>query len=68
MDEFNESLKELKNELSVFIKEYYAELIKLWRKLTELETKQKMAGVIYGGLSGVIFSILTFIIINALKK
>jgi len=67
MDEFKESIKELKVQLSTFIKDYYTELLKIWSKLVEIETKQKMAGVIYGGMSGVFFSIVTYILINYLK-
>lgn len=64
MDQLKESITDLKNQLQIFIKDYYEELLKIWKKLTEIETRQKSAAIIYGGMSGIIFSVLTAIIVK----
>ena len=63
-EQFKESINDLKNQLATFIKDYYEELLKIWKKLTELETRQKMSAIIYGGMSGILFSIITALIVK----
>ena len=63
-EQFKESINELKNQLATFIKDYYEELLKIWKKITEIETRQKLASIIYGGISGILFSIITALIVK----
>ena len=63
-EQFKESINDLKNQLATFIKDYYEELLKIWKKITEIETRQKLAAIIYGGMSGILFSIITALIIK----
>ena len=63
-EQFKESINDLKNQLTTFIKDYYEELLKIWKKITEIETRQKLASIIYGGISGILFSIITALIVK----
>jgi len=68
MDEFKESVKDLKLQLSDFIKDYYTELIKLWKELTELKTNQKHLMIKYGTIVSIASSIITAIILFLIKE
>lgn len=67
MEEFKESIKDLKKQLSDFLTDYYKELIKIWSKIVEIETKQKHLMMIYGTMISVSTSIITAMIIFYLK-
>lgn len=67
MDEFKASIVDLRKELSVFIKEHYEEMTKIWVKITEVETKQKVAMTIIGFFSGIVGSVIALLIKSLIK-
>ena len=42
MTELQDTIKDLKDQLSTLTKDFYQELVKIWSKLTEIETKLKI--------------------------
>lgn len=66
MDDFQDAIKDLKSQLSTFIKDYYIEIKNIWIKISVLENNQKWTGIIYGGVSGIIVGIISALIMKAI--
>lgn len=68
MEEFKESIKDLRKELSDFIKDYYTELVKIWKKITELETSQKYFMIAYCSIFSILTSTIAGVILYWITK
>ena len=68
MEEFKETIRDLRKDFSEFMKEYYAEIGEIWKKLVELETKVKFFIFIYVTGITVITNIITGFIIFKLTN
>ena len=67
-EQFKESINDLKNQLATFIKDYYEELLKIWKEITAIKTNMKFLLIIYTSVISIITSVLTAAIIHLIKN